>query len=400
MPGTARRVIILGSTGSIGVQTLDVIDHLNGLHARGLFDVRHEVVGLAAGKRADLLAEQRRRCGAPRVALADGRDDGLGVLGGPGAAERLVRETDAELIVAAMVGFSGLPATFEAIRLGRDVALANKETLVAAGELVVAEAARSGSRILPVDSEHAALWQCLQLDGGRVRGVSLCPPCAPPPMLTRAVLTASGGPFRTSPLEEVHRATPEQALRHPTWRMGPKITVDSATLMNKTLEVIEAHWLFGLPTDRMTVLIHPQSQVHAMAEFADGSTVAHLAHPDMRGPIQQALSFPRRVEGCIRPIGLDALTSLNFEPPDPARFPALSLASRVIAAGGTSGAVLNAANEACVSAFLAGKLPFGRIVELASEVMDRIATEPLQTLDDARRADEQSRALTRRLINL
>lgn len=398
----SRRVIVLGSTGSIGVQTLEVIAHLNALHDEGRWPIRFEVAGLAAGRNADLLSEQCRRFGVRNHAVADGTERaGAGARHGPDAAERLVREVESDVVVAAMVGSAGLPATLAAVQAGRNVALANKETLVAAGGLIVPLARRTGSRILPIDSEHAGLWQCLAGEvrprGGRDDEPAACPPLVAPAHVRRVILTASGGPFRSRSAREVHDATPEEALCHPTWRMGPKVTIDSATLTNKALEVIEAHWLFGLPSDRIGVLIHPQSIVHALVEFTDGSVLAQMAPPDMRAPIQQALSHPRRVAGLTPSLNWSALRALEFDPPDPERFPALALATRVIEAGGTAGAVLNAANEEAVAAFLARRIPFGRITEVTRRTLDEVEPASLSCLDDARRADARAREVARHL---
>ena len=416
MASDVRRVIVLGSTGSIGVQTLEVIDHLNALHSRGEFAVRHEVVGFAAGRNAVGLAGQRTRW--PRAADALGADGAM----------RLIEEVECDVVVSAISGSAGLPATLEAVRRGRDVALANKETLVAAGELVVAEARRTGARLLPVDSEHAGLWACLH---GLVPGA---PPMDVSGLVTRAIITASGGAFRDMSAAECADATPEEALRHPNWKMGKKVTIDSATLVNKALELIEAHWLFGLRADQLRVLIHPQSVVHAMVERADGSVIAQLAAPDMRGPIQQALCWggpplrggpefghtegpPRSggVPGCAPTLDWSALRSLEFREPDPARFPAIALAARVIEAGGTAGAVMNGANEEAVASFLGRSalradeqhvgsesrptgLAFGRIVEVVRRVMDLLAPTPLSSLEDAQRAEEAARAAARKVI--
>jgi 1-deoxy-D-xylulose-5-phosphate reductoisomerase len=406
-----RRVIVLGSAGSIGTQTLDVIAHLNRLHERGEFPTFTRVVGLATGGNAGALAEQQRRFGVERVAVATpGERAGelRGAIVGPGSAEALVREVEADVVVSAIVGVAGLPATLAAVELGRDVAIANKETLVAAGELVIPAACRSGSRLLPVDSEHCALWQCVQGrhqgieasghrgDAGRSIAGAPCPPCDGLAGVRRAILTASGGPFRTWSLERIRGATPEEALRHPTWAMGPKVTIDCASLTNKALEVIEAHWLFGLPADKIEVLVHPQSLVHAIVEFEDGAVLAQLGASDMRCPIQYALTWPARPDGIARRIDFAALRSLEFEPPDLERFPALGLAWRVIREGGTSGAVFNAANEAAVQAFLrpagAGRIPFHRIAELTRGAMDALGSAPMRSLDDALGADVAARA--------
>ncbi|MBC7771732.1 MAG: 1-deoxy-D-xylulose-5-phosphate reductoisomerase [Pyrinomonadaceae bacterium] len=397
-----RRIILLGSTGSIGTQTLDVISHLNQLHARGEFPVRYRVVGLATGKQAELLSRQARQFDVPHLALADesawtesirGVDPTRKVRVGTLAAEQLVREVECDMVLAAMVGAAGLPATLAALELGRDVALANKETLVAAGELVVPAARRSQAKLLPVDSEHAGVWQALQgchpaTDGSLS---PLCPPMRCNPCVSRIVLTASGGPFRLMSREQVYHATPAQALDHPTWKMGPKVTIDSASLTNKALEIIEAHWLFGVPGDKIEAIVHPQSIIHALVEFADGSVVAQLASPDMRLPIQAALAFPHHAPGVSRKLDIMALSKLEFSPPDFERFPALGLAYEVIRRGGTSGAVFNAANEAAVELFLAGAIPFGQIPELTARAMNEVGSSPLRSLNDVQEADAEAR---------
>lgn len=385
----ARRVIVLGSTGSIGAQTLEVIENLNAQHAAGVFPARHEVVGLAAGRNAGRLVEQARALGVRDLALAEGAADapaGARVRTGAGAAERLVREVEADLVVAAMVGSAGLPATLAAIELGRDVALANKETLVAAGALVIPAARERGVRLLPIDSEHSAMWQALP--------APTCPPCALGPEVDRIVVTASGGPFREWDSDRIARATPAEALAHPTWDMGAKITIDCASLTNKALEVIEAHWLFGLPGDRLGVVVHPQSIVHSFVEYADGSVVAQLGAPDMRTPIQHALTWPRRAPGVSRRLDFAALGRFDFEPPDLERFPALGLAYEVIERGGVTGAVFNGANEAAVAAFLEGRIPFGRIPALSRAAMDSIAAGTpgeARDLADVLDADREAR---------
>ncbi|MBX3316079.1 MAG: 1-deoxy-D-xylulose-5-phosphate reductoisomerase [Phycisphaeraceae bacterium] len=390
-----RRVLILGSTGSIGTQTLEVIEHLNRLHDNGADIPRYRVVGLASGSNAKLLVEQAVRFGVRDVALADPRhaEDVSALMPdirtrvGDDAAEVLVDEVECDLVVAAVVGVAGLPATLKAVRLGRDIALANKETLVAAGAIVKPEAARSGSRLLPVDSEHAALWLCLS----PFLGTGTCPPTAFPETVTKVLLTASGGPFRTMSLSDMQNATPEMALRHPTWSMGTKVTIDCASLMNKALELIEAHWLFGIPASKLGAIIHPQSIVHAIAELQDGSVVAQLAAPDMRLPIQQAISFPQRVEASARRLDLAKMRSLEFEQPDNERFPALALAFEAIDRGGSTGAVMNAANEVAVAAFLERRIRFGDISLLVADAMHNIPTNHLRDLADVLDADREAR---------
>lgn len=392
-----RRVIILGSTGSIGTQSLEVIDHLNALHERGLFPFRHRVVGLAAGSNATELFAQSARHSCQHVAISnsDASDRSRRVYLGVDAAEQLVREVECDLVIGAIVGAAGLPATFAAVELGRDIALANKETLVAAGALVVPAAMKSGSKLLPVDSEHAAAWQCL----AGIEGSDAVPPMRVGSSVERLVLTASGGPFRTKSKDEIARATPAEALRHPTWSMGRKVTIDSATLMNKVLELIEAHWLFGLEFERLGVAVHPQSLVHAAAELCDGSVIAHLSAPDMRCPIQAALSWPHRTEAACRRVRLEELAGLVFERPDQERFPSLALAQRVIQAGGTSGAVLNAANEVAVDAFLSGLLGFTDIARVVSEALDALPNQPLKSLTSCLEADRSAREWVGRRIN-
>jgi 1-deoxy-D-xylulose-5-phosphate reductoisomerase len=389
-----RRVIILGSTGSIGTQTLEVIAHLNALHERGEFPDRFEVVGLACGKNRKLMDQQAARFGVKHLACAElvsehvadvaqSCYDDTGCKGfyalGHSAAVDMIHSVECDLVVAAMVGSAGIRATLAAVELGRDVALANKETLVAAGSLIIPAAKRSGSKLLPIDSEHAALWQCL--------GAAVPPPFTAAPSLSRAILTASGGPFRTWARQQIWDATPQQALKHPTWSMGRKVTIDSASLLNKGLEIIEAHWLFGIPGDRIDALVHPQSLVHAMAEFSDGNVIAQLAAPDMRTPIQHALAWPRRTQSISRPLDWASLRTLDFEPVDHERFPLLRLAYKAIAAGGTAGAILNAANEEAVNAFLASAdahkpMRFGRVIELVLEATESIKPVPMRSLED------------------
>ena len=349
-----KRVIVLGSTGSIGRSALEVAAAL-----------RDEVtlVGLAANQDWRGLAEQATRFHVPAVGIADARchDDlqravpaGTRVLSGSEGLVELVGTCDADFVLAAIVGVAGLPATLEAVRRGLDVGLANKESLVVAGPLLMALARQTGTTLIPVDSEHSAVFQSLQA-GHRedVRCIHL---------------TASGGPFRDWPAERIAEATLEEALNHPTWSMGPKITIDSATMMNKALEIIEARWLFDLPAEQIGVLIHPESIVHSMVEFQDGSVIAQLGTPDMKTPIQYALTYPRRVPGIAEPLDWSQARCLHFEPPDLQRFPALRLGFAAARQGGTSGAVLNAANEAAVERFRAGRIPFGRIVPLTEHV--------------------------------
>ncbi len=385
-----RRVIVLGSTGSIGVSTLSVIEHLN---LSG--PVRFEVVGLAAGGNARLLAEQAERFQVRHVALVRGASSlqrsFAGVcFDGEASAEQLVRGVDADIVVAAIVGFAGLSPTLAAIECGCDIALANKETLVAAGSLVIPMVEKHGVSLLPVDSEHSAIFQCLMGVGGAAPAHRMS--SSHTARVARVVLTASGGAFRDADPASIYDATPERALRHPTWDMGPKVTIDSATMMNKALELIEAHHLFGLPPEKLTALIHPQSVVHSFVECTDHSVLAQLGPPDMRTPIQVALCWPDRVGGCSHRLDWTKLSRLDFVTPDPHRYPSIPLAYRVMRDGGTAGATFNAANEAAVEAFLHRRIPFGRIVELVDAALHALPARAVTRLDDVFNADAQARA--------
>ena len=381
----AKRLIILGSTGSIGTATLDLVAE---------FPEAFEVVGLAAGRGGDAFERQIRRF-RPRVASvstieeADRLRAGLGdvgveILGGPGAAAAVAAQTEGDLVVSAIVGAAGLVPTLAAIRAGKTIALANKEVLVMAGGIVMDAARRHGVAILPVDSEHNAIHQCLH---GRDRAE-----------IRRLILTASGGPFRGRSASELQGVTADEALCHPTWRMGRKITIDSATLMNKGLEVIEAHWLFGLPADRIDVVIHRQSVVHSLVEYCDGSMLAQMGIADMRGPISYALAHPARLPLRLPPLDLAARGTLTFEPPDPERFPCLGYGYAALKAGGTAPAVLNAVNEEAVAAFLDGRIGFTAIGETIERVMGQSSTRPARTLDDILLADGWARAEARRAL--
>jgi 1-deoxy-D-xylulose-5-phosphate reductoisomerase len=380
-----KGLAILGSTGSVGANVLRIVDAFPG---------RFEVVGLAGGGNVERLAEQvaRHRPKVVSVATAEARDR-LGRLVDLSAVQVGVGETgmvavatheDARMVVASAVGAVGLVPTFRALEAGRDVALANKETLVIAGELMVAQARAKGGRILPIDSEHCALHQCL--DGRR------------PEEVRRLVLTASGGPFLKRPRETFDRVTPEEALNHPTWSMGRKITIDSATLMNKGLEVIEARWLFGVPAEKIEVLIHPQSVVHSMVEFVDGTVLAQLGVTDMRMPIQYALSHPERWEAAIPGMDFTKALRLEFDQPDRERFPSLGLAYKALAGGGSLPAVLNAANEEAVGAFLEGRVPFPAIAACVSAVMDSHPCRPVRELGDVLAADAWAREQAREVL--
>lgn len=381
-----KRVVVVGASGSIGRQTLEV--------ARARRD-RIRVVGLAALRDDAFLVEAARAFDVAALAFADAeaarraearlRSLGQGdvrVEGGPGAVARLAAWPEADLVVSAAWGAAGLEATLAALEAGHDVALANKESLVVGGELVVRLARARGARLLPVDSEHSAAFQLWQ---GRAHEIR------------RLWLTASGGPFHGRPRQELEQARPAEALRHPTWRMGARITVDSATLFNKGLEVIEAHWLFGLPYEAIEVVVHPESRVHAIAELKDGSFLAHVGPPDMRLPIQYALSWPERWEPAVEPEPPTGWGALRFQPVDREAFPALDLCYEAGRRGGTAPAALNAAKEEAVLAFLAGRIPLGEVVRTAEEALRRVAWRPA-TREALLLADAEARALARERI--
>jgi 1-deoxy-D-xylulose-5-phosphate reductoisomerase len=365
-----RNLAILGSTGSIGVQALDVVERAGG---------RFRVVGLAAGRNADRLAEQVRRFRPRLVSVDDPAAAGrLRALLGPEAPEIATGEAgavavaslaEADLVLAAISGGAGLRSTAAAIEAGKDVGLANKESMVLAGELLVARAAARGASILPVDSEHSAIFQSL---AGHNRSE-----------VRRLVLTASGGPLRRVPLERFPAVTPAEALRHPNWSMGDKITIDSATLMNKGLEVIEARWLFDVEPHRIDIIVHPESIVHSMVEYVDGQVLAQLGISDMRGPISYALAYPDRVALDLEPLDLARAGKLTFETPDPVRFPAYRLAYRALEMGGTAPAALSGADEAAVAAFLSGRCRFDDIARLCAAALDAHRPEPLRSIDQA-----------------
>jgi 1-deoxy-D-xylulose-5-phosphate reductoisomerase len=379
-----KGLCILGSTGSIGQNTLNVVRTL---------PERFRVVSLAAGKNLDLLARQAVEFRPQVVSVAtpdcvEPLRQRLRALGGEGktfiasgsegqSAAATLPEVD--VVVSASHGVTGLAATYAAVCMGKRVALANKETLVVAGELVTRAARERGSDILPIDSEHSALHQCLRA-GERAE-------------VRRLILTASGGPFRTTPLEEFDRVTPQQALSHPVWRMGARITIDSATMMNKGLEIIEAHWLFGLPPERIAVLIHPESIVHSVVEFQDGFLLAQLSVADMRLPIQYALTYPERLPNTAEWAGLDlaALGCLHFEAPDGGRFPCLNLARAALAEGGVFPCALNAADEVAVEAFLGGKLRFSDVPRVIEKVMIRTPKVEPRALRDVLECDREAR---------
>ena len=373
-----KRIAILGSTGSIGRSALAVVD---------AHPTRLRVAALAAGDNASLLAEQieRYRPDLAAIASAAGLDRLKAALGssattvasGPHALVDVATHPDVDVVICASAGTAGLEAVLAAIEAGKTIALANKEVLVMAGALVTAAARRRGVAILPVDSEHNAIHQCLH---GRH-----------PREVRRLILTASGGPFRELTQGDLERVRPEAALQHPTWQMGRKITIDSATLMNKGLEVIEAHWLFDVDADRIDVLIHPQSIVHSMVELTDGSVIAQLGVTDMRLPIQYACSYPERWETQLPTLDLARAGRLEFHEPAHDRFPCLALAYRALRAGGTVPVVLNAANEVAVETFLDGKLGFTAISRVIQKTMDAHQVEPVSTIETVRRVDRWAR---------
>jgi 1-deoxy-D-xylulose-5-phosphate reductoisomerase len=372
-----KRIAVLGSTGSIGVQALDVA---------GRFPDRFEVVGLAAGRNAARLLEQVRKFRPKVVAVADeaaarevraSAPDGTEVLSGDAGVVAVAAHPDVDLVLAAISGGAGLRSTAAAIEAGKAVGLANKESLVLAGELLMARAAAKSVPILPVDSEHSAIHQSL-VGHNRTE-------------VRRLILTASGGPLRNVPAEELPGISPERALKHPNWSMGDKITIDSATLMNKGLEVIEARWLFGVEPRRIDIVVHPESIVHSMVEYIDGSMVAQLGISDMRGPISYAMNHPARLPLDLAPLDLARLGRLTFEPPDPARFPAFTLAYRALERGGTAPAALSGADEAAVAAFLARRCRFTEIAEICADVLEAHAVEPLRSVEQALAASEQGR---------
>lgn len=373
-----RRIALLGSTGSIGLQALEVI-------AR--FPDRFSVAALACASSADRIVAQARACRPRLVAIADERaahraavalrDTDTQVLAGPAGIVQCATLPEADMVLAAMVGAAGLPPVWEAVRAGKRIGLANKEPLVVAGQLITREAARTGAQLLPIDSEHSAIFQLLQGQDRRA--------------VRRVVLTASGGAFRGLSPEQLARVTPEQALAHPTWKMGPKVTVDSATLMNKGLELIEAHWLFGLAPEQLDVVLHRESVVHSLVEFVDGSVLAQLARPDMRLPIQYALGYPERLPRDEPPLDLAQCGALRFEPLPQGRYPCLDLARQALCEGGRAPAALNAADEVAVAWFLEGRLPFTQIPRLLDWALSNHERGPGDTLEELVAADREIR---------
>ena len=363
-----RRIVILGSTGSIGRQTLDIVR---------AFRSEFEVVGLAAGDNVTLLLEQIAEfqpryiwCNAPPAPLPDG----VALL----PMREMAALPQVDQVMVALMGAVGLRPTLDALRAGKQVALSNKEPIVMAGQALKDAERKHGGAILPVDSEPSAIWQCLQGEDNHIR---------------RLLITASGGPFRRTPLSDLDAVTPEQALRHPTWRMGDKITIDSATLMNKAFEVIESHWLFGVPWDDIAVVVHPQSTIHSMVEFDDGSVKAQLGPPSMRLPIQYALFYPQRFANSDIPrLDIGAAWSLDFEPLQPERYPCFDLAIAAGQAGGTAPAALSAADEVAVQSFLDGAIRFTDIYRVVAQTLDEHQNQPNPALDDILDADRQASA--------
>ncbi|MDO9602891.1 MAG: 1-deoxy-D-xylulose-5-phosphate reductoisomerase [Rhodocyclaceae bacterium] len=389
---TRQKLTVLGATGSIGVSTLDVV-------AR--HPDRYEVVALTGNSRVDVLYDQclqhRPRyavvgLGADVAGLAARlRSAGLAteVLAGPAALERVAALPEVDVVMAAIVGAAGLQPTLAAVRQGKRVLLANKEVLVMAGALFMAEVKRHGATLLPIDSEHNAVFQSLPANyAGNPAGAGV----------SHILLTASGGPFLEATLERLQSVTPDEACAHPNWAMGRKISVDSATLMNKGLEVIEARWLFNLSPEQIEVVIHPQSVIHSLVQYVDGSVLAELGNPDMRTPIAYALAWPERIAAGVAPLDLPAIARLGFERPDFVRFPCLALAYRALRVGGNAATVLNAANEVAVAAFLDGRIPFLAIAGIIAATLDAVPVRPMPDLAAILAEDEAARAVAIALL--
>jgi 1-deoxy-D-xylulose-5-phosphate reductoisomerase len=378
-----KQIVILGSTGSIGTQALKVIEEHPDLY---------EAYALTANNQVELLAEQARKFMPAAVVIANEAkylqlkemlaDLPIQVYAGADALCEIVEAKSIDVVLASMVGYAGLRPTMNAIRAGKTIALANKETLVVAGELINALAQQYKTPILPVDSEHSAIFQCLE----------------PGNALEKVILTASGGPFRKFTIEELQHVTKEQALKHPNWDMGAKITIDSATMMNKGFEVIEAKWLFGVRPDQIEVVVHPQSVIHSMVQFEDGAVKAQLGVPDMRLPIQYAFSYPQRIKASFDRLDFMKMTELTFEQPDIKRFRCLGLAYEALNRGGNMACILNAANEAVVAAFLKDRIPFLRMSEIIEETMAKVAFIQTPTYEDYVATDAEARRVASCLI--
>ncbi len=379
-------VAVLGATGSIGRSTLDVIErhpHRFRVFALTANTQSEELFDLCVTHRprVAVLGDVRRASALKgRLAAADVPTE---VLAGAGGLMSAAAHPEVDVVMAAIVGAAGLPSTLAAAHAGKKILLANKEALVMAGPIFMGAVRERGAQLLPIDSEHNAIFQCLPPRAAE--GLEACG-------VRRILLTGSGGPFRTRALAELAAVTPDEACAHPTWNMGRKISVDSATMMNKALEIIEAHWLFGAPPSRIEVVVHPQSVVHSMVEFVDGSVIAQLGHPDMRTPIAQALAYPERIDAGVGSLDLGRLGALTFEAPDFKRFRALALAYDVLAAGGTAPAIFNAANEVAVAAFLSGELPFVRITDVIEAGLARVPVSAAESIDDVLEADQRARA--------
>jgi 1-deoxy-D-xylulose-5-phosphate reductoisomerase len=378
-----KRLVILGSSGSIGRNTLDVVSK---------YPDKFRVVGLAVKRNINLLLEQIEKFRPEIVGVYDEAAaeqlrrvcSGVRVVSGMEGLKEIAGFDNTDLVVSAIVGSQGLIPTYEAIIAGKDIALATKEVLVMAGKIIMKEASKRGVKIIPVDSEHSALFQCLE--GRRIEDVD------------RLILTASGGPFLRKTKTELEKVTPDEALQHPTWDMGKKITIDSATLMNKGLEVIEAYWLFGIPVEKIDIVLHPQSIVHSMVRFIDGSIIAQMSVPDMRGPISYALSYPERLRDVIRPLNLSEIGELTFEEPDPERFPSIPLTYKALKTGGTMPCVLNTANEVAVNAFLNRDISFPEIVKVVSYTMERHDTGSGDSLEEILQAYEWAKGEAVKII--
>lgn len=380
-----KKISILGSTGSIGVNALDVI---------GSHPDKFKVVGLAAGENYELLLSQIERF-KPKIASLFNKtgadklkqrlhDKKIKITSGIDGAIEVAVLDDADIVISAIVGSAGLIPTLSAIKSGKTIALANKETLVMAGEIIMRELGSGRNRIIPMDSEHSAIFQALSGEKNK--------------NIRKLILTASGGPFRNLPIEQFKNITPDDALRHPNWRMGQKVTIDSATLMNKGLEVIEAKWLFDVPAENIEVLVHPQSIIHSLVEFVDGSVIAQLGIPDMRIPISYALNYPDRLENSLPSLDLSHIKNLSFEKPDTEKFPCLGLAFDALKTGKTMPAVLNAANEAAVNAFLDSEISFNGIPETIKKTMDSHEAGAVHEISDILKADKWAREYAKKVI--